>query len=204
MLLLFIVIIILVEEVSTFLLSIDFHLDFQNYFQNKKYKWYYKNKARMAQTSNSIPDGIVVFANEPVVVPSGSLQQKAKKPKHLKRKLAVAVTEVELAELEKQREELAKIKDEAAASFKKKVRKLVLKMHGDEAWDPEKYDQLIAGGVVGSRLLKKLNITREQQKVFDAEVKVEKMKMITKKRRRDERNSDSESDSSDSDDSDES
>ena len=145
---------------------------------------------------NNIPEGIVVFKNEPVVVPSPS-QQKTKKPKHLKRKLAAATATGDaekLATLEKEKAELAKIKVDAAASFKKKVRKLVIKMHGEETWNPDKYDQYIAGGVVGNRLLQKFKISLEQQQAFDAQIEVEKKKIL-KKRRRDES---SDSDSSDS------
>lgn len=117
-----------------------------------------------------IPEGLVVLKEKrriehPTVVPV-----QIKKPKHLKRRVENAEkagNKSLVQSLAKETEELIKIKEVAAKNFKKTCRKLVIKMYGDERWDPVKFDELLTAGIRGDKLLEILQISHEQQKDYE-------------------------------------
>lgn len=83
----------------------------------------------------------------------------------MKRKLDAALrandTEL-LAQLDKEKEKLAKFKATAAKNFKKTCRKLIIRNYGETKWNPDEYDRLISTGLFGKSLLRHLGISHDQ------------------------------------------
>jgi hypothetical protein len=128
------------------------------------------NENKSVDKPTNVPEGIVLFGNEPIPVPTTG--RPTKKPKHLKRKLEVAEKTGDqqlLEELQSEANSLKEIKDDAAKKFKKTCRRLVIKLHGDDAWENCDFDELISSGCRGNKLLKKLHISHEEQQKFEEE-----------------------------------
>ena len=102
------------------------------------------------------------------------VEEKSKKPKHLKRKLQQAQEsqdEEKLRELELERQHLQGIKDASAKLFKKTCKRLVKQLYGEEKFDESKFQEYIKAGYSKEKLLKKLGISEDEQKRFKAKDK---------------------------------
>lgn len=103
--------------------------------------------------------------------------EKAKKPKHLKRKLQQAResgNEQRLKELEDEEQSLWNVKHMAAKQFKKTCKNIVTKLYGEEKFDESKFKEYLDAGYSKKKLLKRLGISEEDQGKFKEAVKAEK------------------------------
>jgi hypothetical protein len=83
----------------------------------------------------------------------------------LKRKLDAALLENDtelLAQLDEEKQKLAKFKEAAAKNFKKTCRKLIIRNYGETKWNSNEYDRLISTGLHGKSLLRHLGLSHDQ------------------------------------------
>jgi hypothetical protein len=147
-------------------------------FQHERQTYDEESKKRrrddtdLANVLNNHP-GVVLLGDRAIAesAPVFEPPVKLKKPKHLKRKLenAALITDVvarseEVLKIQTEKEELGEFKKNAAKMWKKTCQKLVKRSLGEDKWDEEKFQSLVAAKVGKETFLKALGVPADELK----------------------------------------